>query len=89
MSDTRDRILGTLYGQAIGDALGLPAEFKSPNAIRELQKNWGNWPNAYAATGRSQYGWVGFPSLSTYPAYTLEYCHAFSTFWAWEMGAEG
>ena len=57
MSDTRDRILGTLYGQAIGDALGLPAEFKSPNAIRELQKNWGNWPNAYAATGRSQYGW--------------------------------
>jgi len=52
-----DKIRGVLYGQAIGDALGLPAEFKSAKAIQIMRKDWGAWPDAYHATGRSRNSW--------------------------------
>lgn len=32
----KDKILGTLYGQAIGDALGMPSELWNRNKIKDF-----------------------------------------------------
>lgn len=47
---------GVLYGQAIGDALGLPAEFKSAFTIR---KRWPDplWPTTFEPTVRTGSQW--------------------------------
>lgn len=51
-SDT-DKVLGAIYGQAIGDALGLPVEFKSAKVIAGYRKDDPNeWPSIYRATNR-------------------------------------
>jgi ADP-ribosylglycohydrolase len=51
-----NRLLGTLYGQAIGDALGLPAEFKSSGVIAA---KWPDpkWPSKYENTVRTLQKW--------------------------------
>ena len=54
MSDQQDRIKGALYGQAIGDSLGLPGEFKSSTL---LAKKYGKGePNCYEAVDRKGMG---------------------------------
>ena len=35
----KDKILGTLYGQAIGDALGMPSELWNRNKIKDFWEN--------------------------------------------------
>lgn len=48
-----DKVRAVVYGQAIGDALGLPVEFKSAKAIRSLVAGWEDeWPKAYRRTSR-------------------------------------
>lgn len=39
MIDTKDKMLGCLYGQAIGDALGLGSEFMSENDVKKHYPN--------------------------------------------------
>ena len=54
-----DKVRGALFGQGIGDALGLPAEFNSKSALLERMKVWDDeWPNKYRGVRRgSVEGW--------------------------------
>ncbi len=47
----KDKRLGVLYGQAVGDSLGLPAEFKSAKAINTLWPD-PTWPTEFQPTVR-------------------------------------
>src|SRR3989344_9102669 len=54
-----DRILGTIYGQAIGDALGLPVEHRTREQVERFateQPSTG-WPNSYIGTVRKDCSW--------------------------------
>ena len=46
-----NKVRAVVYSQAIGDALGLPAEFKSAKAIRTLWPDE-SWPSVYQETRR-------------------------------------
>jgi ADP-ribosylglycohydrolase len=52
----QDLITGVLYGQAIGDALGIPAEFKSSTLLRAKYR--GEGPREFEATSRTRHGWA-------------------------------
>lgn len=55
------KLRGVVYGQAVGDALGLPVEFQSAKAIRSRLQDWRDakgWPETYRATARTNYGWT-------------------------------
>lgn len=45
-SDLYDRVLGSLATACIGDALGAPAEQRSPSEIEQL---WGGWLHEFRA----------------------------------------
>lgn len=50
-----DRIRGVLYGQAIGDSLGLRGEFKSAKLLRTMYGDTG--PTKYEPVARTTGGW--------------------------------
>jgi ADP-ribosylglycohydrolase len=54
MSQT-DRIRGVLFGQAVGDALGLFGEFKSAKLLRTIYGAEG--PSKYMPVNRTNHGW--------------------------------
>lgn len=48
-----DKVRAVIYGQAVGDALFLPVEFKSAKAIQQLMAEWQDeWPKVYRPTNR-------------------------------------
>jgi len=52
------RVRAVVYGQAIGDALGLPVEFQSAKAIQGRLEVWNDeWPKVYRDTNRSTSKW--------------------------------
>lgn len=52
------RLRATVYGQAIGDALGLPVEFQSAKAIQTRLATWNDeWPKAFRDTNRTNSKW--------------------------------
>ena len=53
-----DRVRATIYGQAIGDSLGLPVEFQSAKAIQTRLETWNDeWPKVFRATTRTNSTW--------------------------------
>lgn len=53
MSVDVGKVRATIYGQAIGDAVGLPVEFRSAKAIQKLMAEWQDeWPKVYRPTNR-------------------------------------
>jgi ADP-ribosylglycohydrolase len=52
MTIDRDRVRGVLYGQAIGDSLGLPGEFKSKADLQVKYGGESEWPTDYEAVNR-------------------------------------
>jgi ADP-ribosylglycohydrolase len=53
MPADESRVRATIYGQAVGDALGLPVEFKSAKFVKgRIGSGPDEWPSRYVATHR-------------------------------------
>lgn len=58
MSISPSRVSAVIFGQAIGDSLGLPVEHRSAGEVHDFAKTTDSfWPRAYVETIRKEHTW--------------------------------